>query len=138
MMAGVVLPSAAVLLQKSRLENLVYRCSVLCREAFERAVFAGRQYQIVLQAGELKVFRREADEWQPVNDVWLRAPVIPGDCQLDWPADGWTALPEGYCESPQLRFHDVLANQTIFIKIRPYDAHFVRESQLPADAAGKL
>jgi len=135
MLAGVVLPSAAALISRSRLETLIYRSAILCREAFERAIYSGRQYRILLQSGELKAESMTDEQgWQPEVDVWMQPVVLPPECLVDWPEEGWLALPEGFCESPTLRFHDSLANETIFVRIRPYDACFARES---ADASGQ-
>lgn len=132
MMAGVVLPSAAVMMQKNRLEALVHHASVLCREAFEKAVFSGKKYQITLsQDRRLVVDYFENSRWVPSTDMWLRPLAIPEDIQLDWPEKGWQILPEGYCESPQLRFFDQLSNESVFVTIRAYDAHFVRKSVSP-------
>ncbi|MDN5280772.1 MAG: hypothetical protein PWR01_4737 [Clostridiales bacterium] len=128
MMAGVVLPSATVLLNKSRLESLLHRTSLLCRESFERAVFSGRQHKISFNdEGELTVTYFENSRWNLSSDMWLRPLKIPDDCEVSWPESDWLSLPEGYCESPEIRFHDKTSNETIFVKIRPYDAHFVRK-----------
>lgn len=129
------MPSASAILNKSRLEGLVYRSAVLCREAFERAVYAGRQYRVLLESGELRVFCLEDDQWQIVEDVWLRSLTIPAECSIGWPEEGWIVLPEGFCESPRIRFHDTQANETILVRIRPYDAYFVRESIDASDLA---
>lgn len=135
MMAGVVLPSASVMMQKNRLESFIHRSSILCREAFERAVFSGRQYMVSHEMGHgLTVSYFENSRWNPVTDVWLKSVDIPVDCEVDWPQNGWIVLPEGFCESPRLRFHDSLSKDTVFIKIRAYDAQFTRE--LPT--GGKL
>lgn len=129
MMAGVVLPSTAVMLQKNRLESFIHHSSVLCREAFEKAVFSGNQYRIVLdEKNTLTASFFENSRWVPSTDMWLRPLTVPENIQLDWPEKGWQILPEGFCESPQLRFHDQLANETVFVTIRAYDAHFVRKS----------
>lgn len=129
MMAGVVLPSAAVMMQKNRMESFVHHASVLCREAFEKAVFSGVQHQITLnENGELVVSFYENSRWVPSTDLWLRSLKIPDQFRLTWPEKGWIILPEGYCESPQLRFHDELSQEVVFVKIRAYDAHFVRQS----------
>ncbi len=129
MMAGVVLPSAAVMMQKNRLEALVHQTSVLCREAFEKAVFSGKNYQVTMNENrQLVVDYFENSRWVPSSDMWLRPVTIPQDIQLDWPEKGWQILPEGYCESPQLRFFDQLSNESVFVTIRAYDAHFVRKT----------
>jgi len=129
MMAGVVLPSAAVMMQKNRLEALIHQTSVLCREAFEKAVFSGKNYQITMNENrQLVVDYFENSRWVPSTDMWLRPVPIPADIQLDWPEKGWQILPEGYCESPQLRFFDQLTNESVFVTIRAYDAHFVRKT----------
>ena len=129
MMAGVVLPSASVMMQKNRLESFVHHCSVLCREAFEKAVFSGRKYQVRLdESNQLVVDYFENSRWVPSTDMWLRPLPVPENFKLDWPENGWQILPEGYCESPQIRFYDELARETVFSRIRAYDAHFERIS----------
>lgn len=129
-MVGVVLPSAAVLMQKNRLETFIHRTSILCREAFERSVFSGRQYMISRgENKQLSVYYFENSRWKPVTDIWLRPVAIPEKCEVSWPENGWIILPEGFCEAPLIRFHDKASQETIFIKIRSYDAQFKRESQ---------
>lgn len=128
MLAGVVLPSASVLMNKSHLETLVHHASVLCRETFERAVFSGKKYRVVLdEKRRLVVSYFENSRWVDSTDFWLRPLTIAENITLEWPKDGWQVLPEGYCESPKIRFHDKLSNETAFIKIRAYDAHFERQ-----------
>ncbi len=129
MTAGVVLPSAAVMTRKNRLDDFVHHTSVLCREAFEKAVFAGQLYRIVRTSGDqLEVQFYENQRWIPSNDLWLRPLAIPDKMRLNWPENGWQVLPEGYCESPMLRFYDENSHETVFAEIRACDARLVRKS----------
>jgi prepilin-type N-terminal cleavage/methylation domain-containing protein len=129
MLAGVVLPSTTVLLNKNRIETFVHKTSVLCRETFARAVFSGRQYKINLdQNNRLVVYYFENSRWSPSTDYWLRSLPVPDDCGVNWPANGWLVLPEGFCETPRLRFQDQISLETLFVTIRAYDARFIRNS----------
>ncbi|MGM0601625.1 MAG: type II secretion system protein [Candidatus Rifleibacteriota bacterium] len=133
MMAGVVLPSASVLMRKNRLETLVHHASVLCREAFEQSVFSGKKYKIELEnKNRLVVYYYQNSSWMPATDLWLRPIELPAKCSIDWPEKGWQILPEGYCESPEIRFQDLTSLQTIFVRIRAYDARLVRRQNTSA------
>lgn len=130
MMAGVVLPSAAVMTRRNQLESLIHNTAVLCREAFSAAVFSGKQYRIdLVPPKKLVVSYFENSRWQPVSDYWLRPLIIPDTCNISWPKNGLLILPEAYCESPKVRFQNLNSLETIFVNIRAYDAGFNRLQQ---------
>ena len=128
MMAGVVLPSVTVFTRRNRVEQFVHQTSLLFREVFERSIVTNRIFMINLEQGRLTASYLEDGRVIEVEDYLLRAVEVPEGVSIDWPEKGWRTLPQGYCESPLLRFSDINTIEKQTYRVRPYDASLVRES----------
>lgn len=130
MMAGVILPSAAIFISRDRLDQLVFDVSMLCRETFEQSVFEGRRYRIELShQNELVPLVDNNGTFTAALSVLLRPAKIPDNCSLEWPQNGWQTMPEGFCETPLLRFADNESNEVRLMRVRAYDASLIKESE---------
>lgn len=138
MMAGVILPSAVAFIRRDRLDQFVFDVSLLCRETFEQSVYEGRRYRIQRnEKNELVPLKEENATFTPVMSVLLRPVTQPAGCGLEWPENGWQTMPEGFCETPLLRFSDNETGETRIMRVRAYDANLIRESeQFAAPQAG--
>jgi len=129
MMAGVILPSAAAYIRRDRLDQLIFDVSLLCRETFEQSVYEGKRYRVELAGGnELVPMVEENGTFTAVLGVMLRPAKIPAACALEWPEKAWQTMPEGFCETPLLRFSDKESNENIIMRVRAYDACLVKEA----------
>lgn len=129
MLAGVILPSAAAFIRRDRLDQFVFDVSLLCRETFEQSVYEGRRYRIQRnENNELVPFKEENATFTPVVSVLLRPVAQPAGCSLEWPENGWQTMPEGFCETPLLRFFDDETGETRIMRLRAYDANLIREA----------
>lgn len=128
MMAGVVLPSVSVFTRRNRVDQFIHQVSLLFREVFERSIVTNRIFMINLVRGKLIASCIEEGQVIEVEDYLLRPVNVPEGVKIEWPEKGWRTLPQGYCESPLLRFSDVNTIEKQVFRVRPYDASLVRES----------
>lgn len=135
MMAGVILPSAAAFIRRDRIDQLVFDVSMLCRETFEQSVYEGKRYRIERnENSELVPLVENNGTFTAALSVLLRPALIPAACSLDWPEKGWQTMPEGFCETPVLRFADIESNEVRIMRVRAYDANLIKESEQFAGA----
>lgn len=128
--AGVVFPSAVFFIRCNSLEQTVHNISNLCKEAFSQAVFLNKIFVIKHSDsdGELACHSFDGTDYHRVDDYLLKPVKLDESLSLDWPSDGWQVLPQGYCESPLIRISDKNTLETLFYRIRAFDASFIRES----------
>ena len=129
MMAGIILPSAATYIRRNSVESLAHNISILCREAFQRAIFTGRPLIVKYNKSlrELAVYTPSKESPVKVVGVFLEPIKISQNYILSWPEKGWKVIPEGYCESSQIRITDKKTSNMIVLKFRPYDAMLEKE-----------
>ncbi len=123
--AGIILPSASVILRQNRVDGLSREIGLLCREVFHRSVASGLVMRVGFNSkGLLAAFVDDNGILKEKSDIFLQAVSVDKKIRLIWPENGWAVIPEGYCESPVIRIIDNETGESISFKFRPYDARF--------------
>lgn len=126
--AAIIIPSAGMFLQKNSLDTLVHNTSMMCREVFQRAVQTGNSYIIRKQDQKLLAYQIKNSQEILSKEILLRPVLIESPLDVKWPEDGWKTIPQGYCETPQIRFVNPESNESLIYQIRAYDASLIRKS----------